>query len=161
MGDDVVADLTARDIVLVYNKMADNGISKITRAPVNVKLRQLLQQAMMDGYIRESPIDKMPAYAIPTDPPPDSIRHEERKIALDEANALMSQIRKEPRGGLWAAVWLSYMLGLRRGECMELTWSDFDESKMAVHIQKQMSQQDETPPKTAKADRVFPVTWPV
>ena len=156
-GDAVVADITARDIVRLYNKMADDGMSRSTRARVHIKLRQLLTQAMVDGYIRENPISKVPSYAIPTAPPPDPVRHEERKMTLDEANALMDTIRTEPRDGLRAAIWLSYMLGLRRGEAMGLKWSDFDETTMTVHIQRQMSRHGEVPPKTTKADRILPV----
>ena len=157
MGNMVVVDLTAQDITRIYNKMDGDGMSQSMQARVHGKLRQLLDQAVRDGYIKETPMDRVSPYAVPSTPPPDQTRHEERKITLDDANALMATIRKEPRDGLRAAIWMSYMLGLRRGECMGLKWSDFDESARTVHIQRQMSRRGETPPKTPKADRILPV----
>ena len=164
IGDVSLSDISTTHVKQMYSKMKKDGMSKSTRSRVHYKMRQLLDYAQLQGHIKENPCRQLPDWLIPLTPAPDPDRHEERKITLDEANALMDEIRKEPRDGLRAAIWLSYMLGLRRAECMGLKWSDFDASndeKITVHIQRQMSRYGETPPKTVKADRVLPVAWPV
>ena len=160
-GDEVLADMTAGSIENVYAAMSRDGISMSTRARVNVKLGQLLSQAMRDGVIRDNPMDKVAPEAVPRMPQRDIGRYEERQVTIAEADALMAEIQSEPRDGLHAAVWLSYTMGLRRGECLGLRWSDIDEDNMTMRIERQMTRNGIDTTKTYKSRRTLPLPTPV
>lgn len=161
MGDMLIAEMTAAAISNVYAKMEKDGISASTCARAHVKLRQLLKQAVRDRIIEENPIDDMDEDDVPHMPQRDAGRYAERQVTIDEADKLMSELKGEPKSGLHAAVWLSYMLGLRRGECLGLRWSDIDEKAMTVRIQRQMTRDGVDTTKTYRSTRTLPLTQPV
>lgn len=90
-------------------------------------------------------------------PQRDISRYEERQVTIAEADALMAEIQSEPRDGLHAAVWMAYTLGLRRGECLGLRWSDIDEDAMTVRIERQMTRTGIEATKTYKSRRTLPL----
>lgn len=141
-----------------YMRMIRDDVSQSTRARVHAKLRQIMKRAVRDGMLHENPVIGADAPAMPAR---DNERYQDRRVTIDDADALMSTLQAEPRSGLRAAIWLAYTMGLRRGEALGLRWSDIDEQRMMVTIHRQMTRHGVVAVKTQASDAELPITAPV
>lgn len=165
MGNMSLSELTPDDVDHVYVRMRDDGLTQSTRARLHFRLRYILDELVRKRWLPENPVRRV-AHA-PTMPGRDDDAYEERAVSIEEADALMQQIREEPKDGLHAAVWLAYLCGMRRGECLGLRWSDIETravmvagvktTRIYIHIRRQMTRRGIAEVKTAASRRTIPI----
>ena len=155
LGSIPLSDLNSDTVADAYNRMARDGVSEYTQARTHAKLKKLLYRALRDGLVTVNAADDIED--APKQPKINKDAEKERTVTIDEADALMQDLRTEPRDGLRAAVWLAYMMGLRRGEALGLRWDDIDLDTMTVHIVRQQSRNGIKNPKTYESKRDLPL----
>ena len=103
----------------------DEGLS-----PRYVKLLRTVLSMSLDQAIRWKLVDSNPAKFSASIKQP---QRQSRALSETEAKALLTGARDDRLGALWT---LLLTLGLRRGEALALTWSDYDRKAKTLSITK-------------------------
>ena len=114
-----------------------NYAAKTIREVLNL-LRQILECAMRDGYLRDNPA-KDPRISIP------STKKSERK-ALDmeevrEIVSMLPQLDTDAQRYLAIAIFT----GMRRGEILGLRWEDIDQEKRVIKVRRNVTHVNNQP----------------
>lgn len=121
IGDVPLADLTARHVRLVRDRVLAKGRSSRTAAGVLLTLRMALRQAVDDGLISRNVADAVR--------PPRSTRAAIHVTSADEARAILAAFEGHRLGPL---VTVAIGTGLRLGELLGLRWADIDHGRLRI-----------------------------
>ena len=120
-------------------------------------MKAIFSDAVDDGVIQRNPMDS-DRITNPSKKPP----KERRSLTMDEQADIIAHLDelKEPNARRLMAMLM--FTGMRPSEIYGLKWSDINQEKMTIHIQRAMtfSQGKPTiaPPKTRRSDRTIPIT---
>lgn len=128
IGHRRLADLTPGDVRAVEMAQRDAGLVSTTALHTHAVLAKMLRDALIDGHpIRPQVLAmKRPAKAV----------HDRTNLTVPEALAVLRAAHDLPHRSRWYAALLQ---GMRRGECLGLTWDavDLDSGILAVSWQLQ------------------------
>lgn len=141
-GDVPLEKLTAGDIMDVYDRLRSGeaglrehgrevSLSESSIHKLNVKLRQVLEDAYAKELIDRNPCDRVKNAKKPKG-------RERKALTLEQAVRLAQTLKSQQRTGRIVAVWLALALGLRRGEALGLVWGYVDLEGGGVRIAKQL-----------------------
>ncbi len=144
--------LTALDLQGVYTEMTKAGKAAMTVRHTHTVVRDALSDAVEWGMIPFNPADR-------AKPPKKTTAPVETAPTPDEARSLLEEADSHRLKALWYLLALS---GCRRGEALGLRWSDIDESKRIIYIQRSLTSDGSLrsihEPKTAQGRRPLAVT---
>lgn len=151
LGHVRLTDLTPGQLQRAYTDMLAAGLAESSVNKVHVVVRQALSAAHRDGFIISNPADRAK--------PPSAPRREAEFLQLSDIDHL---IEKAPA---WdTALWvLMSDAGLRIGEALAVSWSDFDLDGRTMKVQRTLLKASPTkpefgPPKSAAGTRTVPLT---
>lgn len=149
-GDLPLSDLRPDDIRHAYAEAQKSGMSDGELYGTHVKLRQIMQDAVDNEFIVRNP-------CVPVKLPKPSYR-ERSPLTADEASRFLRCLLEEPVSAKTVGTMLLLQCGLRRGEMLGATWSDYDPEERTLRIAKQYTN-DKTlrPPKSKMSRRTIAV----
>lgn len=130
-----ITDLDSSTMKRAYVHAAKDGMSQYGIYRMHSKLKQMLEEAIIDDLILRNPAKKI---RMPRPAPA-----ERNSLTTDEALRLFSIVHTTEKTGYMAAVLLGLSAGLRRGECLGLTWDHVDFAKGSIYIAKQFTKDRE------------------
>lgn len=149
-GSMVLQDITEKDLSDGFAAMARSGLSNYKIHGNYQTINQVFHYAQISGFIQVNPCDLMLDANKPRRPKVSKEKKEDRKISKAEAVELIKRIEKEKLDGIRIVVALAIMSGLRRGECLGLTWGDVNFSDKTLSVGYQYT--NDKVRKTPKAD---------
>lgn len=151
-GDIPLSNLRAGDIKQAYAESRRAGrFSESELHRIHVKLNQVLESAVEDELIR-----KNPCRSISVPMPKDSTRS---ALSAEDAARLRECLMEETPSAQVVCTMLLLECGMRRGEALGLTWENFDEEGLALHIVQQYTNDNTLhPPKSKMSRRAVSVT---
>src|SRR3954466_4947565 len=142
-----LAEIAPADVVRLLLALEDKGLAPSSRRSVYAVLRCCLNDAVLNGLLRENPAAKSPR--------PRQSRREARHLTEDEANRLLAATDASRYGRV---VRLILGTGLRRGEALALKWSDVNFDRRELRIRGSLVRGSEglvvSQPKTRTGRRV-------
>ena len=126
-------------------------LSGTTAHDTRQTLRQILQEAVLDGVLLSNPTDGVKA--------PSRDTKEKEPLTPEQAARFQTLLDySEPRPTL-VAFRLCLFAGLRRGEVLALRWNDFDPIKGEIHVTKSLCAETlkVKEPKTEAGKRIVPL----
>jgi Site-specific recombinase XerD len=130
LGHITMTDLTADDIEGSILALKKKGLSESALHKYWQKVNQILKHAVKRRVIPFNPCDQLEPIKRPD-------AKERKALNFEQAAKFALALKNENRDGKIVAVWLALALGLRRGECLGLRWTDVDFDERIVHIRKQ------------------------
>lgn len=124
LGDIKVKDLRRQHIQQYFESFADT-LTVNTMKKHNVIIRGTLDNAVLDGIVRENVSDKVKL--------PHTAKFEANHISEQDLPKLFSELDKQDEP-IKAGTVLALIYGLRRSEICGLRWSDIDFSSGVMHI---------------------------
>lgn len=151
VGGIELADLKESDLVELMRPLIDRGCTR------QAQLLQVLVSAALRSAVKRREILFNPMDGV------DHVRHSSRVTAwltVDQARQLLTSSAEA--GDPYYVAWLLMLCcGLRRGEMLALKWSDIDEPRQLLHIQRQVITVDGvtqvTQPKSRTSVRDIPL----
>lgn len=116
LGDVPVRDITREHVYELIAAAEAKGLSPVTVGHVRARLRQVIEQAITDGYVTSNVVDRVPA-------PKAKGTRSRRTLTVDEFGALLDSTADHRLGALFA---LLFVQGVRVSEALGLSWSDLD-----------------------------------
>ncbi|MDO7788816.1 site-specific integrase [Desulforamulus aquiferis] len=165
IGGIKLSDLRAAHIRGLYSKLQKAREAKVDGKKRSFKplsgtsiryVHRVLSKALEDAY-REETIPKNPAKLVT---PPSRTKFEAGFLTTKQIRELLDKFREDD---LFMPVFLSVVLGARRGEVLGLHWTDVDMENKLIHIRHNLIIDDGTPvlrkkTKTDSSNRVIVVT---
>ena len=111
-----LADIEPKDIRDAMTALRAEGFTGTYLNSLYNCLNQVMQAAANDGILQHNPCKAVK--------PPKCDTPEKRALTRAEMGELLDKMDVLPMDGRVMAVYLMCMLGLRRGECLALTWED-------------------------------------
>lgn len=145
-------DLDGSDMIELLRPLLDRGCTRQAQL-LQVLVSAVLRSAVKKRLICWSPMDEV-----------DHVKHCSKVtpwLTVDQARSLLisSAEAKDPFHVAWL---IMLCCGLRRGEMLALRWSDIDEARQQLHIQRQQITIDGvtmvTRPKSASSVRDIPLS---
>lgn len=127
IGHRRLADLDPGDIRAVRDAITDAGHSTSTALRYHGTLMRMLKAARDEGH-------DLAARTLAVKPPKKAI-NDRQAIPLEDSLALLSVAAEMPHGSRWVAALLQ---GMRRGECLGLTWPQVDLAAETLTISWQL-----------------------
>jgi integrase len=115
LGPLPVRAVTRERVATWQSDLLKSGLAPKTVADVRVTLRQVLEQAVINGLIASYPVDRVAA--------PKVVRSAKRALDSEEARRLVRAALTDRLGG---AVALLFVHGWRVAEALGLAWEDLD-----------------------------------
>lgn len=150
-GDTVLQNLAPDDIRRAYARSRESGRFTGTELQrIHIKLNQVLRTAMENGYIARNPCSGIET------PRRDGKTRE--ALTLEEAQRLYRILTTSEMTPQIICTLILLIGGLRKGEALGLTWSDFHQDANCLSVNKQFSS-DKTlrAPKTETSVRTVPI----
>ena len=164
IGGIPLADLTSLDLQRFYKHLLDGG--RVDRVEAKKKPKGLapktvrnIHQMIGSAYnlaMEQKLVTRNPTQgcALP------KVEHKEMKtLTADQLSAFFQEARDS---GVYELYYLDLATGLRRGELLDLKWTDVDLDRGVLKIQRAISRQNgkvvETPLKTKNAYRTLPLS---
>lgn len=126
IGNAILTDLETIDIQEMVDSLTKEGLKYKTVKYVCRTLHAALQYALMNKNIPQNPCMGI------------EIKKDEKNFAVNIYSAedlrRLLALLKEQEHPLYIPVLLASMRGLRRGECLGLSWNDIDFDKNIMHI---------------------------
>lgn len=122
-----VEDLDGSDMIELLRPLLDRGCTRQAQL-LQVLVSAVLRSAVKRRVIYWSPMDEV-----------DHVKHCPKAtpwLTIDQARQLLAS-SAEAKDPYYVAWLLMMCCGLRRGEMLALRWSDIDEARMELHIQRQ------------------------
>ena len=146
-----VADLDGSDMVELLRPLIVRGCTRQAQL-LQVLVSAALRSAIKRRVICFNPMDEV-----------DHVKHTSKVtpwLTVDQARQLLAS-SAEANDPYYVAWLLMLCCGLRRGEMLALRWSDIDEARRLLHVQRQRVEIDgldlETKPKSASSVRDIPL----
>lgn len=124
MGERRVAEVTARDIQGLVEKLAADGLAPSTIRNAIAPLRVIYRRAILDGLVSVNPTRGLDL------PRVELVR--DRVVSADVAAAMIALLPDADRP-LWAT---AFYAGLRRGELRGLRWDDVDLDAGVLRVER-------------------------
>lgn len=120
-----IKDITRSDIQAVINKNIDHPR---TCQQIALTLKQIFSSAVKDGIIIVNPAEdiELPKY-----------KAKEKKALTERERTILKTVELKPQDRVFLD--MLYYFGLRRGEALALTASDFDFKRLLLHINKSIA----------------------
>ena len=146
-----VADLTDTHMIALLSPLIDRGCTR------QAQLLQTLVSATLKAAVRRQELNHNPMDEV------ERVQHHSRVtpwLSVEQARLLLSSSAQA--GDPYYLAWLLMLCcGLRRGEVLALRWTDIDEDRQLLHIQRQRVTVDRRPlitrPKSATSVRDIPL----
>ena len=119
-----VCDIKPKDIRDALVELRAEGFSGTYLNSLYNCLNQVMQEAVGDGILAKNPCKSVKA--------PKCDTPEKRALTKTELSDLLDDMDELPIDGRVMAVYLMVCLGLRRGECLALTWEDVAQGVVSV-----------------------------
>lgn len=158
IGEIKLIDLTTDHVQRLINDMHKSGLSKRTIELTKVVLHAALKQAQRNKLVSENVCDNVVL--------PRKETTSIKVLEIDEQSKLIEVLEENYIGrGLLLALYT----GMRRGEVLALKWTDYDEEKQSISVNKSLSRvrtYDKSrkktelvvgTPKTEKSKRTIPL----
>ncbi len=110
-----IGDLSTRHIEMLYDELAQRGLSSASVAGVHRSIRASLNEAVRRGWIEKNPA----RFARPGR----VVEKEVEPLTREETRAILDVAATHRNGTRWA---IALALGLRQGEALGLGWDDID-----------------------------------
>ncbi len=148
-GEAKLADLTTMSIKNIYAKsQEDESLSQNGLYKINVKLSQILDEAVADGLITKNPCKSISI--------PRPKGKERRSLSTEEAKLLYSKLHKSELSAKTVGTLLLLDSGMRRGEMLGLLWKNVDLDRKTAHIIYQYAADKELrSPKSSAGNRTI------
>lgn len=130
---ELIEELTPAKVSKAYARARKDGLSPDALFKMHVKLRQILDQAVVEEIITRNPCAIVQGIRRPE-------RAERHSLTAEEAKRLARDLKESKRTGRVVAVWLALATGVRRGEALGLTWEHVDLEKGNIRIEKQLDE---------------------
>ena len=127
---ELIEGLTPAKVSKAYARARKDGLSSDALFKMHVKLRQILDQAVVEEIIARNPCAIVQGIRRPE-------RAERHSLTAEEAKRLARDLKESKRTGRVVAVWLALATGVRRGEALGLTWEHVDLERGSVEIAQQ------------------------
>jgi integrase len=144
-GDLLLREITARHIRDLLDALRDQGRSEHTIAHALATLQGVIRFAVRNGWIADSPVDRLEA-----DERPHPVPRPPRVLGREEIARLLGACLPAYRALIAAAV----HTGMRHSELLGLIWEDIDLAGGSIHVRAQLSRAHRGRP----AERVAPKT---
>jgi integrase len=141
---------TYEDSKYNFQKLWDMKVIDIKRIHVQNVIDELTQKGLKRSTIKlnlskfklaltyyKNNYDNNYSLSLDTIALPKQIKEEKRALTKSQLDQLLVQIKDNEAGMYYIAALLAGYCGLRIGEILGLTWSDFDENEMTLKINKQ------------------------
>lgn len=146
-----VADLDGSDMITLLKPLLMRGCTRQAQL-LQTLVSAALKQAVRKRVICWNPMDEV-----------DRVKHRSKVspwLTVDQARQLLTS-SAEARDPFYIAWLLMLCCGLRRGEMLALRWSDIDEARGVLHVQRQRLEVDRqsivTRPKSLNSIRDIPL----
>ena len=143
-----IKDITPKDILSFLNQLAEEGLSKKTISNHKCILKQILDAAVVEGYISINP-----CLSVKVTKGAESKKREAASPS-DEAAILRS-------ADVWLFPVIALCTGMRKGEVLALQWKDIDFENNTISVTKSIYHVGHTArikaPKTVKGIRTVPL----
>lgn len=113
----------------IYNSMSNAGLSPKTVKNAGAIMHRAFSIAVKQGIIVSNPVDGAE--------PPKAIKHEIKPLTDEEISLFLAALQDEPMGNAFA---LCLFAGLRKGECLGLSWGNVDFNNKRLTICQQLQQ---------------------
>lgn len=144
-GSRLLREITAQDIRDLLDGLRDQGRSEHTLAGAVGTLQGVIRFAIRNGWIADSPVDKLEA-----DERPHPAPRSPRVLGREEIARLLEECLPRYKALIAAAVFT----GMRQSELLGLIWEDIDIAEGSIHVRAQLSRGRRDRP----AQRVTPKT---
>jgi integrase len=129
LGEELLQNILPSHINRLYKQMKDGGKGARTIQLVHATLHAAFNQAVREGYLGRNPVNAVER--------PKVERIEFQILNEDQARQLLLAASGSPFETIF---YLALTTGMRKGELLGLQWSDLDEVKGILHIQRQLQQ---------------------
>lgn len=144
-GGRLLREITVHDVRQLLDGLRERGLSEHTIAGAVSTLQGVLRFAVRNGWIPDSPVDKLE-----TDERPHPAPRMQRVLGRDEIACLLDGSLPAYRALIATAVFT----GMRHSELLGLIWDDIDVTGGSIHVRAQLSRAHRGRP----AKRVVPKT---
>ncbi len=134
IGNIKLQKLRNSDLQRFYNALADKGLSGKTIKNIDAVISKALNDALKHGVIGSNPRSLNVEL-------PKVKQHEVSPLTDAEIPAFMAAIDNEPFRNVYA---LALFCGLRKGECLGLSWDNVDLKNKRITISQQLQRNMET-----------------
>lgn len=125
LGRKKLSDLKPDHLRSVYRQRLDAGLSPRTVAHAHTLIKQILRQAVADGFIPRNPAESVR--------PPQGTRPEMQVLTPSEVRQMLT----EARGDRYEALYVvAVTTGLRQGELLGLGWDDIDLDRCVLQVRR-------------------------
>ena len=133
LGNYFVSEITPRDILNIFKRMAREGFAKKTISNQRIIYNQIFDYAVVNGYIQYNPCTsvKIPAAKESITISPASTEDEERILSAQNHH--------------WLFPFIALMTGLRKQEILALKWEDIDFEENTISVTKAVEHIGKTP----------------
>lgn len=148
-GNTKLADLTTMSIKDIYAKsQKDGSLSPNGLYKINVKLSQILDEAVADGLMTKNPCKSISI--------PRPKGKERRSLSAEEAKLLYSKLHESKLSAKTVGTLLLLDSGMRRGEMLGLLWKNVYLDRKTAHIIYQYAADKELrSPKSSAGNRTI------
>ncbi len=129
LGEELLQNILPSHINRLYTQMKDGGKGARTIQLVHATLHAAFNQAVREGYLGRNPVNAVER--------PNVERVEFQILDESQARRLLFAASRSPFETIF---YLALTTGMRKGELLGLQWSDLDEVKGILHIQRQLQQ---------------------
>ncbi len=129
LGEELLQNILPSHINRLYTQMKDGGKGARTIQLAHATLHAAFNQAVREGYLGRNPVNAVER--------PKVERIEFQILDEDQARRLLFTASGSPFETIF---YLALTTGMRKGELLGLQWSDLDEVKGILHIQRQLQQ---------------------
>lgn len=129
-GSRPVREIAVDDIADLLDSLREQGRAENTLAGPLTTLQCVMRFAVRNGWIRDSPVDKLEAGERPH---PDRLAH--RVLGRKEIRGLLDACTPAYRTLIATALYS----GMRQSELLGLTWEDVDIRGGSIHVRAQLS----------------------
>lgn len=127
IGHRRLVDLKPGDIRAVTDAIRAAGLSSSTARRCEAVLQSMLKAAALDGAAVSPRLFMVQKSAMAT--------HDRQALTAEEAMRVLAEAGKLPHGSRWL---VALMLGMRRNECLGLTWDAIDLDRGLLRVEWQL-----------------------
>lgn len=127
LGKTKLEDVAAQHVRQLHKYVIDQGLSTTTAGHAHRILGTALNDAVRDGWALRNPVELVPK--------PRNAENDRRALSLDEVRRVFAVIEGDRLASRWHT---AFLLGMRQGECLGLTWDRLDLEAGTVDVAWQL-----------------------